>query len=72
MYLELDVEERDRYARLLAYVYLENGRMLNELLIKEGYGTVLTIPPNNRYEQLFTAAQNKAKKNALGSWSVCR
>lgn len=45
VFLELDVEERDRYGRLLAHVYLENGRMLNELLIKEVCGTVLTFPP---------------------------
>lgn len=46
--LELGVQERDRYGRLLAYVYLSDGRMLNALLLKAGLAQLLTIPPNVR------------------------
>ena len=43
--LELDVQQRDRYGRLLAYLYLPDGRMLNELLLQEGLAQLLTVPP---------------------------
>jgi micrococcal nuclease len=43
--LEKDISETDAYGRLLRYVYLENGEFVNELIIKNGYGTLLVIPP---------------------------
>ncbi len=43
--LEFDVEKRDRYRRLLAYVCLSDGRMLNEEIVKAGYANLLTVPP---------------------------
>ena len=43
--IEFDVQKRDKYRRLLGYVYLENGRMLNEEIIKAGYASPMTIPP---------------------------
>ncbi|NPA33252.1 MAG: hypothetical protein GXO04_06465, partial [Aquificae bacterium] len=42
--LETDAQPFDKYGRVLAYVYLPDGRMLNEVLVKEGYATVYTIP----------------------------
>lgn len=51
--LELDVELRDRYKRLLAYVYLPNGTFFNALLVQEGYAQVMTVPPNVKYQDLF-------------------
>src|SRR3990172_3236320 len=44
--LELDMQPRDRYGRLLAYVYLEDGTFFNALLVQEGYAQVMTVPPN--------------------------
>ena len=44
--LELDVQAKDKYGRTLAYVYLPDGSMLNELIVREGYAQVMTIPPN--------------------------
>lgn len=72
VYLELGEEERDRYGRLLAYIYLPDGTMLNQQLITEGYGTALTIPPNDRYAPLFTTAEAEAKANERGLWSACK
>jgi len=43
--LEFDVRKRDRYGRLLAYVYLIDGRMLNKIIITAGYASVMTYPP---------------------------
>ena len=43
--LEFDIQERDKYGRLLAYVYL-NGIMYNKTLLEEGYAKIATYPPN--------------------------
>jgi len=63
------VEERDRYGRVLAYVWLPDGRFLNELLVAEGYATPLTIPPNVEYEDVFLTAARRARKTERGLWS---
>ncbi len=41
--IEFDAQERDRYRRLLDYVYLPNGKMLNEEIVKAGYANVMKI-----------------------------
>lgn len=66
--LELDVEHRDKYGRLLAYVYLPNGDMFNALLMKEGYAQVLTVPPNVKHQDLFLKLQREARENNRGLW----
>jgi len=66
--LELDVEERDRYGRILAYVYV-NGVMVNEWLIAHGYAQVATFPPNVKYADKFRALEKEAKANGLGLWA---
>ena len=49
-----DVEERDRYGRLLAYVYRErDGLFVNAELVRRGYATVATFPPNVAHEREF-------------------
>jgi len=67
--LEFDVQKRDRYGRILAYVYLPDGRMLNEVLLKEGYAMLLTIPPNVKYEYKFKKAYREAVSKKKGLWS---
>lgn len=51
--IELDVQERDRYGRLLGYVYLSDGKMLNEEIVKAGYANIMTIRPNVKYKDKF-------------------
>ena len=58
--IEFDAQERDRYGRLLCYVYLSNGKMLNEEIVKAGYANVMTIPPNVKYEDRFLSAYKQA------------
>jgi micrococcal nuclease len=67
--LEFDVEKRDRYKRLLAYVYLEDGTFVNAKIIEEGYGQVMTIPPNVKYADLFLKLQRDAREKRKGLWS---
>ena len=66
--LELDVQPKDKYSRTLAYVYLPDGSMLNELIVREGYAQVMTIPPNIKYQELFIEAERDARKNKRGLW----
>ena len=66
--IEFDVQERDRYKRLLGYVYLPNGNMLNEEIVKAGYASVMTIPPNVKYKDRFLIAYQEARKDKRGLW----
>lgn len=63
MGLEYDVQKRDRHERPLAYGYLEDGRMLNALLVQEGYAQVATFPPNVKYQNLFVELQKEARES---------
>lgn len=65
--LEFDIQSRDRYRRLLAYVWQDNT-LFNLLILKEGYAQVLTIPPNVRYADLFLACQREASEAKRGLW----
>lgn len=66
--LEFDVARTDKYNRLLAYVYLPDGRMLNEEIIRNGYASILTVPPNVRYQSKFLSAYREARQNSRGLW----
>ncbi len=65
--LELDVQERDRYGRLLAYVWV-GDTMVNAELVRLGYAQVMTIPPNVRYQQMFLKLQREARQAGRGLW----
>jgi micrococcal nuclease len=64
--IEFDVQKRDKYRRLLGYVYLENGRMLNEEIIKAGYASPMTIPPNVKYQDRFLKIYREARNAKRG------
>jgi len=65
--LELDVQTRDRYGRLLAYVWV-GDTMVNAELVRLGYAQVMTVPPNVRYQDLFLKLQRQAREAARGLW----
>ena len=67
----LGVDPRDRYGRALAYLYLSDGRMFNELLVARGYATPLTIPPNVDYARRFVKLARRAREQNLGLWRAC-
>ena len=64
--LERDEEPKDKYGRTLAYAYLDDGRMVNEILTREGYAEARTYKPNVRYREIFKTAAQEAKKNKAG------
>lgn len=68
--LELDVQERDRYGRLLAYAWLGETNVNVEIAV-QGYAQQLTIPPNVKYEQNIRDAVRIARENGRGLWSAC-
>jgi len=89
--LEYDVQEKDKYGRLLGYVYIQtcypdcpitpygfqhyqklndglNYIFLNATIIKSGYATPMTIPPNVKYADLFKELYEEARENKRGLW----
>jgi micrococcal nuclease len=66
--IEFDVQKRDKYRRLLGYVCLPDGRMLNEDVVRAGYANLMTIPPNVRYQERFLKAYREARENRKGLW----
>lgn len=67
-----DVEQRDRFGRLLAYVYRQaDGLFVNAELLRQGYAQLLTIPPNIAHTDEFTAIARRAREGAQGLWAAC-
>lgn len=70
--LESDVQDTDKFNRKLRYVNLEDGRMVNKILIEEGYAKTLTIPPNVKYAELFRELEQNARRKNIGLWEKCQ
>ena len=67
-----DVEARDRYGRLLAYVYrASDGLFVNLAMARDGYAVSLTIPPNVAHADEFAAAAGDARRAERGLWAEC-
>ena len=63
-----DVQKKDRYNRLLAYVFLEDSTFLNAELLKQGYAKIATYPPNVKYVEEFRQLDQEARENVRGLW----
>ncbi len=67
-----DAEHRDRYGRLLAYVYREpDGAFVNARLVRDGYARTLTIPPNVAHARDFARLARAARAGGRGLWRAC-
>lgn len=67
-----DAEARDRYGRLLAYVYRDDdGLFVNAELVRRGFARTLTIPPNVRFAERFAALARAAREAGRGLWQRC-
>lgn len=68
--VEVDVEERDKYGRILGYAYFEDGTFYNGKLVADGYAKVATYPPNVRWVELFKHLQTDARESIRGFWAA--
>ena len=67
-----DAEQRDRFGRLLAYVYRRaDGLFVNAELLRRGYAQLLTIPPNIAHTDEFAALARQAREGSQGLWAAC-
>ena len=66
--LERDESDRDRFGRLLRYVYVDE-LLVNAELVREGFATVLIFPPDTTFTSCFAAMEEEAKKAQRGLWS---
>ena len=67
-----DVEQRDRYGRLLAYVYRRaDGLFVNAELLRRGFAQALTIPPNVAHTDQFAHLARQARESSQGLWAAC-
>lgn len=70
--VERDVEERDRYGRLLGYVFrATDGLFVNHEMVRAGMAAPYTFPPNIAYVDVFAAAGDASRAAAVGLWSRC-
>jgi micrococcal nuclease len=70
--LRFDADRRDRFGRLLAYVYRDDdGTFVNAELVREGAARTLAIAPNTRYAARFSALAAQAKAARRGLWKAC-
>jgi micrococcal nuclease len=70
--LQRDVEGRDHFGRLLAYVFrADDDTFVNEVLVAEGYAEVLVIEPNGAYAARLREAESSARSAGAGLWGSC-
>ncbi len=62
-------DARDKYGRMLAYVFLDDGTNFNELMIREGYAYEYTYHFPYKYQREFKEAQRMAKEGGMGLWA---
>ncbi|MCR6108664.1 thermonuclease family protein [Salipaludibacillus agaradhaerens] len=68
VYLEQDLSERDRFGRMLFYVYLEDGRMYQELILAEGLAEVAVYKPDVKYQDELESIELEAKNEKKNMW----
>lgn len=79
VWIQSDVQPRDKYHRLLAYIWLQKpksyslaevkAKMYNAELVANGYAQLMTIAPNVKYALIFKNLQREARKNGRGLWA---
>ena len=67
--MERDKEDKDRYNRLLRYIYVD-GEMVNLKMVQEGLAVVYIIPPNGKYRSDFEAAESAAHGEGGCVWTM--
>ncbi|MBQ0725426.1 MAG: thermonuclease family protein [Cycloclasticus sp.] len=70
VYLEYDVEKKDKYGRTLAFVFLLNGVHVNALMLQEGLAVLSLHPPNLKHMSSLIRAQINAETAGIGLWGM--
>ena len=68
--LEKDITDRDKYNRLLRYVYVDDT-FVNLELVKQGFAYSYSYPPDIKYQEQFVKAQQEAREARRGLWNAC-
>ncbi len=68
--LEKDITDRDKYSRLLRYVWV-GGLFINLELVKQGFAISYSYPPDIKYQNEFLVAEKEAREKRLGLWEAC-
>jgi micrococcal nuclease len=68
--VETDVQFRDRYGRILGYLWTTDGRFINEEMVAAGMAMVLVYPPNVKYVDRLRAASAEARRKKVGLWAT--
>lgn len=69
--LERDISDKDRYGRLLRYVYVDD-KFINLNLVSQGYAHSVSFPPDIKNQELFDKAEQMARDRGEGLWSACQ
>lgn len=70
VFLYYDEEKRDKFGRLLAYVYLPNGEFFNKTLVRKGYAFAKYYSPNGKHRRVFEKLARKAQRRRRGLWRI--
>jgi micrococcal nuclease len=68
--MEKDQEDKDKYGRLLRYIWVDNV-FVNEFMLRQGFARFDVFPQNARYREEFRQAAEEAKRDKRGLWQVC-
>ncbi len=68
--LEKDITDRDKYSRLLRYVWVDD-LFINLELVKQGFASSYSYPPDIKYQKEFLAAETEAREAERGLWKAC-
>lgn len=68
--LEKDISERDKYGRLLRFIWI-GDTFVNDYLVRQGYAKAYRYPPDVKYSSQFVEAEKEARENNRGLWSKC-
>ena len=66
--LEMDIQKKDKWKRILAYVFVDDSLFVNAEMVKQGLAVIETEPPNVKYADYFYQLQQQARGAGLGMW----
>ncbi len=66
--LQRDTSDRDRFGRLLRFVYAD-GILVNAELVREGFARARVYPPDTRYSECFASLEQEARESRIGLWA---